>query len=203
MPFHGEKKRNYEKLFFRLPHKRFLVYFVWYTGKRRLRRWFIHRMHAKEKGGGWRLEVGFGREWKPKWIEALRVAVPRNFRTNILLTLPHLFPAFPDSSHFITQPGSHRIASHHISQTFCTWFNVTPRQRPSRPWLGRTLFCFSFRSERLRFVAFANFPAANGVTICHCYSRCFLMAYTGKSRVTTWLLCIVTRDNTANLTWIL
>lgn len=137
MPFHEEKKTNYEKLFFRLPHKRFLVYFVWYTGKRRLRRWFIHRMHAKEKGGGWRLEVGFGREWKPKWIEALRVAVPRNFRTNILLTFPHLFPAFPDSSHFITQPGSHRIASHHISQTFCTWFNVTPRQRPSRPWLGR------------------------------------------------------------------
>jgi len=30
-----------------------------------------------------------------------------------------------------------------------------------------------FPLSPLRFVAFANFPAANGVTICHCYSRCF------------------------------
>lgn len=116
-------------------------------------------------------------EWKPKWIGPLRVAVPRNFRTNIPRPPHPIAPYFPLSliAHTLSLSQEHRFASHHISQTFCTWFNVTPRRKP-HPQKSRTSLSASTSQlpfEPASICCVANFPAANGVTICHCYSRCF------------------------------
>lgn len=143
---------------------------------------------------------------EPKWIEALRVAVPHNFRTNIPVATPprsrRLFLAFsafaPLTAHTLSlspELGALRT-SHHISQTFCTWFNVAAHRQKSKecstyqPTCQVPSFLFWTRFDLLRLPIFQQLMALQFAIVirrcsCRVYTEIneyFFTSFTSKNR---------------------